>query len=66
MTDKDREEFGDDLIEVQRKVAREETAELYKQLEAVREENEQLRSSMEQTGQRVSQTSFAIFVLSML
>jgi len=58
VTDKDREEFGDDLIEVQRKVAREETAELYKQLEAVREENEQLRASMEQTGHRVSQTSF--------
>lgn len=58
VTDKDREEFGDDLIEVQRKVAREETAELFKQLESVREENEQLRSSMEQTGQRVSQTSF--------
>lgn len=58
VTDEDRQEFGDDLIAVQRKVAREEAAELYKQLEAVQGENAQLREMLEQTGSKVTQNSF--------
>ena len=58
VTDEDRQEFGDDLIAVQRKVAREEAAPLYKQLEAVMSENAQLREMLEQTGSKVTQSSF--------
>jgi len=58
VTDEDRQEFGDDLIAVQRKVAREETAELFKQLEAVKSENLKLKELLEYTGSKVTQTSF--------
>jgi hypothetical protein len=58
VTDEDRQEFGDDLIAISRKIAREESAELYKQLEAVQSENNQLREMLEQTGSKVTQTSF--------
>jgi DNA-binding FrmR family transcriptional regulator len=58
VTDEDRQEFGDDLIAISRKIAREESAELYKQLEAVQGENNQLREMLEQTGSKVTQTSF--------
>lgn len=58
VTDEDRQEFGEDLIEVQRKVAREETAELYKQLEAIRAENDKLREQLTETGTQVTTASF--------
>ena len=58
VTDEERQEFGDDLIEVQRKVAREETAELVKQLEAIKSENAKLHELLQQTDSQVSHTSF--------
>lgn len=66
VTDEDRQEFGDELIEVQRKVAREETAELYKQLEAVKVENAKLRESLERTGSQVTQSSFEQRLISLV
>lgn len=58
VTDEDRKEFGDDLIEVQRKVAREETAELLRQLEEIKSENANLHNLLQQTGSKVSETTF--------
>ena len=58
VTDADVEAFGSDLIEVQRKVAREVAAEFRGELEAMRAENEKLREQLTTTGTQVSEASF--------
>lgn len=58
VTDADVEAFGSDLIEVQRKVAREVAAEFRGELDAMRAENEKLREQLNNTGTQVSETSF--------
>lgn len=58
VTDDDRQEFGDELIEVQRKVAREETADLIARFEALESENAQLKQQLDDTGARVVTASF--------
>jgi hypothetical protein len=58
VTDADVEAFGSDLIEVQRKVAREVAAEFRGELDAIRAENEKLREQLNMTGTQVSEASF--------
>ena len=58
VTDADVEAFGSDLIEVQRKVAREVAAEFRGELDAMRAENEKLREQLNSTGTQVSEASF--------
>ena len=58
VTDADVEAFGSDLIEVQRKVAREVAAEFRDELDAMRAENEKLREQLTSTGTQVSEASF--------
>ena len=58
VTDADVEAFGQDLIEVQRKVAREVAAEFRGELDAMRTENEKLREQLTATGTQVSEASF--------
>lgn len=58
VTDADVEAFGSDLIEVQRKVAREVAAEFRGELDAMRAENEKLREQLTSTGTQVSEASF--------
>ncbi len=58
VTDADVEEFGKDLIEVQRKVAREVAAEFRGELDAMKAENEKLREQLTATGTQVSEASF--------
>jgi hypothetical protein len=58
VTDADVEAFGSDLIEVQRKVAREVAAEFRGELDAMKAENEQLREQLNATGSKVSEASF--------
>lgn len=58
VTDADVEAFGSDLIEVQRKVAREVAAEFRGELDAMRVENEKLREQLTNTGTQVSEASF--------
>ncbi|MBT7538603.1 MAG: hypothetical protein HN683_04645 [Gammaproteobacteria bacterium] len=58
VTDEDRQEFGEDLIEVQRKVAREETADLTKRFEALEAENAMLKQQQGETENKVSTQSF--------
>ena len=58
VTDADVEAFGSDLIEVQRKVAREVAAEFRGELDAMRIENEKLREQLTATGTQVSEASF--------
>lgn len=58
VTDEDRQEFGEDLIEVQRKVAREETADLLRQFDELRSENAKLHELLNQTGSQVTHTTF--------
>ena len=58
VTDADVEAFGSDLIEVQRKVAREVAAEFRGELDAMRAENEKLREQLNNTGTQVSEASF--------
>jgi hypothetical protein len=58
VTDADVQAFGEDLIEVQRKVAREVAAEFRSELDAMRVENEQLREQLTTTGTQVSEASF--------
>ena len=58
VTDEDVQAFGADLIEVQRKVAREVAMEFRADLDAVRAENEELRKLLAQTGSQVSEASF--------
>jgi hypothetical protein len=58
VTDADVEAFGQDLIEVQRKVAREVASEFRGELDAMRVENEKLREQLTSTGTQVSEASF--------
>ena len=58
VTDADVEAFGSDLIEVQRKVAREVAAEFRGELDAMRAENEKLREQLNATGTQVSEATF--------
>lgn len=58
VTDADVEAFGSDLIEVQRKVAREVAAEFRGELDAMRAENEKLREQLTATGTQVSEATF--------
>lgn len=58
VTDADVEAFGSDLIEVQRKVAREVAAEFRGELDTMRAENEKLREQLTSTGTQVSEASF--------
>lgn len=58
VTDDDVQTFGEDLIEVQRKVAREVAQEFRADLDALRAENEELRKQMATTGTKVSEASF--------
>jgi hypothetical protein len=58
VTDADVEAFGSDLIEVQRKVAREVAAEFRGELDAMKAENEKLREQLTATGSQVSEASF--------
>lgn len=58
VTDEDVQNFGEDLIEVQRKVAREVTAEFEQKLEAMRSENSELRELLGTTENKVSVSNF--------
>jgi len=58
VTDADVQAFGEDLIEVQRKVAREVAAEFRSELDAMKAENEKLREQLTMTGSQVSEASF--------
>jgi hypothetical protein len=58
VTDADVQAFGEDLIEVQRKVAREVASEFRGELDAMRVENEKLREQLTTTGTQVSEASF--------
>jgi hypothetical protein len=58
VTDADVEAFGSDLIEVQRKVAREVAAEFRGELDAMKAENDKLREQLTATGTQVSEASF--------
>ena len=58
VTDADVEAFGQDLIEVQRKVAREVASEFQGELEELRTANETLREQLTKTGSQVSEAGF--------
>ena len=58
VTDDDVEAFGKDLIDVQRKVAREVSMEFRAELDALKAENNELRKQMQQTGNQVGEVSF--------
>ena len=58
VTDADVEAFGQDLIEVQRKVAREVAAELRGEMDAMKAENVKLREQLNATGSQVSEATF--------
>jgi len=58
VTDEDVQNFGEDLIEVQRKVAREVAAEFESRLEAVQSENQELRNLVGDTENRISESTF--------
>ena len=58
VTDADVEAFGPDLIEVQRKVAREVAAEFRAELDSLKAENADLRKQIGDTGNKVTEASF--------
>ena len=58
VTDADVEAFGSDLIEVQRKVAREVAQEFRAELETLKSENAELRKQIGETGTRVVEATF--------
>ena len=58
VTDDDVEAFGKDLIDVQRKVAREVSMEFRAELDSLKAENSELRKQMQQTGNQVGEVSF--------
>ena len=58
VTDEDVQTFGEDLIEVQRRVAREVAQEFQDELEKLRADNDLLREQLTSTGNRVSEASF--------
>lgn len=59
VTDADREEFGEELIDVQRRVAREVAAEYEQQLKSQAKVIEALQSQVAQTGNQVGEMNFA-------
>lgn len=58
VTDADVEAFGSDLIEVQRKVAREVAMEYLKEIDDLKVANEELRKQITQTGSQIGAVSF--------
>lgn len=58
VTDEDVENFGEDLIEVQRKVAREVASQFEEELSALRTQNEELRAQFNTTKGEISESSF--------
>lgn len=58
VTDEDVQAFGADLIEVQRKVAREVAMEFGASVDALKAENEELRSQIQRTGSQVGEMTF--------
>ena len=58
VTDEDVQAFGEDLIEVQRKVAREVAGEFRRDLNSLKAENEELRKQLSVTGSQVNEASF--------
>lgn len=58
VTDEDVQAFGADLIEVQRKVAREVAMEFRGDIDALRAENAKLQEQLNQTGTKVTEASF--------
>jgi hypothetical protein len=58
VTDEDVAAFGQDLIEVQRKVAREVAMEFKKDIDDLRSENVKLREQLSATGTQVSESTF--------
>lgn len=58
VTQQDIDAFGEDLLDVQRRVAREVAAEFGTKLEKLEQENAQLRESLTQTGTRINTMSF--------
>lgn len=58
VTDEDVQAFGSDLIEVQRKVAREVAQEFRAELDALKNENAELRKQIGDTGTKVVEASF--------
>lgn len=59
VTDADRAEFGEELIDVQRRVAREVAAEYQEQLEAQAKVIKDLEAKISSTGSQIGQMSFA-------
>lgn len=59
VTDADRAEFGEELIDVQRRVAREVAAEYQEQLEAQAKVIEELKAQVSNTGSQIGQMTFA-------
>ena len=58
VTDKDKEVFGEDLIDLQRRVVREMVSPLQDKLAAVEKENAELRATVGQTGTQVAAYTF--------
>lgn len=58
VTDDEVEAFGADLIEVQRKVAREVAMEFREELNALKSQNDELRKQIAQTGSQVGEVTF--------
>lgn len=58
VTDEDVEAFGKDLIDVQRKVAREVAMEFKTEIEELRAENRKLQEQIQQTGTQVGEVTF--------
>jgi len=58
VTDDDVKNFGEDLIEVQRKVAREVAAEFQIKLDTMQSENDKMREQLGTTDSRVAESSF--------
>jgi hypothetical protein len=58
VTDEDVEAFGSDLIEVQRKVAKEVAMEFRKDLDLLKAENEKLKEQLLKTGNQVGEFTF--------
>lgn len=59
VTDEDRAEFGEELIEVQRRVAKEVSQDYEERLEQQNEVIEQLQKQLKQTGTQVGEMSFS-------
>jgi hypothetical protein len=58
VTDADVQTFGEDLIEVQRKVAREVAMEFRSEIDALKADNDKLREQLQSTGSKMVEASF--------